>query len=110
VVETIELMFRDFVGSGYYPKSPNALTYDGANALFYSGEAAMNPTGTWLVSEIVQAVQEFEVGFFPFPSIDGSGISPPAAWGRVGSWPKTPRTPKGLSRSSTTCCKTTPLA
>jgi raffinose/stachyose/melibiose transport system substrate-binding protein len=81
VVETIELMFRDFVGSGYYPKSPNALTYDGANALFYSGEAAMNPTGTWLVSEIVQAVQEFEVGFFPFPSIDGSGISPPAGVG-----------------------------
>jgi len=81
VVETIELMFRDFVGSGYYPKSPNALTYDGANALFYSGEAAMNPTGTWLVSEIVQAVQEFEVGFLPFPSIDGSGISPPAGVG-----------------------------
>src|ERR687897_2685949 len=82
VVEAIELMFRDFVESGYYPKNPNALTYDGANALFYSGEAAMNPTGTWLVSEIVQAVQDFEVGFFPFPSIDGSGISPP---GRVGT-------------------------
>jgi raffinose/stachyose/melibiose transport system substrate-binding protein len=81
VVEAIELMFRDFVESGYYPKSPNALTYDGANALFYSGEAAMNPTGTWLVSEIVQAVQGFEVGFFPFPSIEGSGISPPAGVG-----------------------------
>src|SRR5215207_1245927 len=81
VVEAIELMFRDFVESGYYPKSPNTLAYDGANALFYSGEAAMNPTGTWLVSEIVQAVQEFEVGFFPFPSIDGSGISPPAGVG-----------------------------
>jgi ABC-type glycerol-3-phosphate transport system substrate-binding protein len=39
----------------------------------------MNPTGTWLVSEIVQAVQEFEVGFFP--SIEGSGISPPAGVG-----------------------------
>ncbi|HKH39007.1 MAG TPA: hypothetical protein VKA82_17790, partial [Rubrobacter sp.] len=36
---------------------------------------------TWLVSEIVQAVQDFEVGFFPFPSIDGSGISPPAGLG-----------------------------
>jgi raffinose/stachyose/melibiose transport system substrate-binding protein len=81
VVEAIELMFRDFVESGFYPKSPNALTYDGANALFYSGEAAMNPTGTWLVSEIVQAVQEFEVGIFPFPSIEGSGISPPAGVG-----------------------------
>src|SRR5687768_18557629 len=68
IEEAINLFFRDFVENVYYPKSPNALTYDGANALFYSGEAAMNPTGTWLVSEIVQAVQEFEVGFFPFRS------------------------------------------
>jgi raffinose/stachyose/melibiose transport system substrate-binding protein len=41
----------------------------------------MNPTGTWLVPEIVQTGQDFEVGFFPFPSIDGSGISPPAGVG-----------------------------
>ena len=41
----------------------------------------MLPTGTWLVSEIVQAVQDFEVGFFPFPSIDASGIAPPAGVG-----------------------------
>jgi raffinose/stachyose/melibiose transport system substrate-binding protein len=81
VGEAIDLIFRDFVESGYYPKSPNATTYDGANTLFYSGEAAMLPTGTWLVSEIVQAVQDFEVGFFPFPSIGGSGISPPVGVG-----------------------------
>ena len=41
----------------------------------------MLPTGTWLVSEIIQTVQDFEVGFFPFPSIEGSGISPPAGVG-----------------------------
>jgi raffinose/stachyose/melibiose transport system substrate-binding protein len=81
VVTAIDLIFRDFVESGYYPKSPNVTMYDGANTLFYSGEAAMLPTGTWLVSEIVQAVQDFEVGFFPFPSIDGSGISPPVGVG-----------------------------
>jgi len=95
VVEAIELMFRDFVERGYYPKSPNSLTYDGANALFYSGEAAMNPTGTWLVSEIVQAVQEFEVGFFPFPSIDGSGISPPAGVGTGWFVAKDAKNPQG---------------
>jgi raffinose/stachyose/melibiose transport system substrate-binding protein len=81
VVRAIELFFRDFVRSGYYPEGVNALTYDGANALFYSGQAAMNPTGTWLVPEIVQAVHNFEVGFFAFPSIEGSGISPPAGLG-----------------------------
>jgi raffinose/stachyose/melibiose transport system substrate-binding protein len=69
------------VERGYYPEGLSTLTYDGANALFYSGEAAMNPTGTWLVSEIVQTVQDFEVGIFPFPSIDGSGISPPLGVG-----------------------------
>jgi len=81
IEEAINLFFRDFVESGYYPDGVNAITYDDANALFYSGEAAMNITGTWLVPEIVQAVQDFEVGFFPFPSIDGSGISPPTGLG-----------------------------
>ena len=95
VVEAIELMFRVFVESGYYPKSPNTLAYDGANALFYSGEAAMNPTGTWLVSEIVQAVQEFEVGFFAFPSIGGSGISPPAGVGTGWFVARDAKNPKG---------------
>jgi raffinose/stachyose/melibiose transport system substrate-binding protein len=81
VEEAINLFFRDFVESAYYPRNVNVVAYDEANTLFYSGEAAMLPTGTWLVSEIVQAVQDFEVGFFPFPSIEGSGISPPAGVG-----------------------------
>src|ERR671914_574309 len=81
VEEAIDLLFRDFVESGYYPEGLSVLKYDRANALFYSGEAAMLPTGTWLVPEIVQTVQDFEVGLFPFPSIDGSGISPPAGVG-----------------------------
>jgi raffinose/stachyose/melibiose transport system substrate-binding protein len=81
VVQAIELFFRDFVESGYYPEGVNAITYDDANTLFYAGKAAMNITGTWLVPEIVQAVEDFEVGFFPFPSIEGSGISPPTGLG-----------------------------
>jgi raffinose/stachyose/melibiose transport system substrate-binding protein len=81
VEQAIHLFFRDFVQSGYYPQGLSDLSSDGANALFYTGEAAMNPTGTWLIPEIVQTVQDFEVGFFPFPSIDGSGISPPAGVG-----------------------------
>ncbi|HEV2094460.1 MAG TPA: extracellular solute-binding protein [Rubrobacter sp.] len=81
VVEAVDLLFRDFVGSGYYPEGVNAITYDDANALFYSGEAAMLPTGTWLVPTIAETVQDFEVGFFAFPSISGSGIAPPAGLG-----------------------------
>ena len=40
----------------------------------------MVPTGTWLVSEIT-AKAKFDVGFMPFPSIDGSSVSPPAGLG-----------------------------
>jgi raffinose/stachyose/melibiose transport system substrate-binding protein len=81
IVKAIDLMFRDFVQSGYYPEGVNAITYDDANTRFYSGEAAMLPTGTWLVPEIIQTIQDFEVGFFPFPSIDGSGVAPPTGLG-----------------------------
>src|SRR5215213_2476665 len=95
VEEAINLLFRDFEESGYYPDGLSALTYDGANALFYSGEAAMLPTGTWLVPEIVQTVQDFEVGFFPFPSIAGSGISPAAGLGSGLFVAKKASNPKG---------------
>ncbi|MBA2534751.1 MAG: extracellular solute-binding protein, partial [Rubrobacter sp.] len=81
VEEAVNLLFRNFVDSGYYPDGVNALTYDDTNALFFAGDAGMLPTGTWLVSTIVESVRDFEVGFFPFPSIDGSGIAPPAGVG-----------------------------
>ncbi|MDQ3765973.1 MAG: hypothetical protein M3346_01310, partial [Actinomycetota bacterium] len=45
------------------------------------GEAAMLPTGTWLIPDLDELVQDFEVGFFPFPSIDGSSTSPPGGVG-----------------------------
>lgn len=81
VEKAIDLMFRDFVESDYYPEGVNAITYDDANSLFYEGKAAMLPTGTWLISAIVETVQNFEVGFFPFPSIEGSDIAPAAGTG-----------------------------
>src|SRR5918992_3980410 len=95
IVAAIELMFRDFVENGYYPEGVNAITYDDANSLFFSGQAAMVPTGTWLVSTIVESVQDFEVGGFPFPSIDGSGIAPPAGVGSGLFVAKEARNPEG---------------
>lgn len=95
IEEAVYIFFRDFVESGYYPEGLSALSYDGANALFYSGEAAMIPTGTWLVPEIVQTVQDFEVGLFPFPSIEGSSISPPAGVGSGLFVAKKAGTPQG---------------
>lgn len=65
--------WSDFQKKGYLPPSPNAVTYDNSNALFYSGKAAMNPTGTWLIQDFGSAAK-FDVGFVPFPSSAGAGI------------------------------------
>jgi raffinose/stachyose/melibiose transport system substrate-binding protein len=80
VVKAIDVFFHQFQQSGYFPKGTNGIGYDDANALFYGGKAAMLPTGTWLVSDLSQKAP-FKVGFFPFPSIDGSAVAPPAGVG-----------------------------
>jgi raffinose/stachyose/melibiose transport system substrate-binding protein len=81
VIRAIDLMFRRFADKRYYPENVNAIPYADANTLFYAGRAAMNPTGTWLLSELDGQNLAFGVGFFPFPSIGGSGITPPAGLG-----------------------------
>ncbi|WP_227497146.1 ABC transporter substrate-binding protein [Planctomonas psychrotolerans] len=72
VVSALTLL-ADFNEAGYFTPSPAAVTYDNANALFYSGQAAINPTGSWLAQDIERNV-EFEVGYMPFPASDGPGI------------------------------------
>ena len=44
-VKAIDIFFKQFKDAGYFPKDPNAVTYEDANALFYAGKAAMIPTG-----------------------------------------------------------------
>ncbi|MDX6323122.1 MAG: raffinose/stachyose/melibiose transport system substrate-binding protein [Propionibacteriaceae bacterium] len=59
--------------SGFLTPSPTAITYDNANALFYSGKAAINPTGSWLALDIERNAK-FQVGYIPFPAPSGPGI------------------------------------
>jgi raffinose/stachyose/melibiose transport system substrate-binding protein len=73
VVSALEL-WRDFAEAGYLPESPTSVDYDGSAAQFYAGEAAMIPTGSWLVGEIDDNVDGFDVGYIPFPASDGPGI------------------------------------
>lgn len=63
-----------FQKAGYLPPSPNGITYDNSNALFYSGKAAMNPTGTWLVQTLKDAAK-FDVGFVNFPAPTGEAVA-----------------------------------
>ena len=72
VVETLRL-WADYQTAGYLTPFPTSVSYDSANALFYSGEAAMIPTGSWLVDGIT-ANADFEAGYIPFPAEDGPGI------------------------------------
>jgi raffinose/stachyose/melibiose transport system substrate-binding protein len=72
VVASLKL-WEDYLAAGYLSEFPTSLSYDGANALFYSGEVAMLPTGSWLVSGIDENAK-FDVGYIPFPSETDAGI------------------------------------
>jgi raffinose/stachyose/melibiose transport system substrate-binding protein len=72
VISAFEL-WQDFNSAGYLPKSPTSVDYDTSISLFFSEDAAMIPTGSWLVGEIDDNT-DFEVGYIPFPAPDGEGI------------------------------------
>ena len=71
VVAALETWQR-FNDAGYLPPTPTGVDYDTGNALFFSGEAAILPNGSWLVNDIPEV--DFEVGYMPFPAEDGPGI------------------------------------
>jgi raffinose/stachyose/melibiose transport system substrate-binding protein len=66
--------WKEFVDNGWTPPSANAITYNNANALFYSGKAAMNPTGTWLVQDLASSTK-YDIGFIPFPGPKDKGVA-----------------------------------
>ena len=72
VVAAMQL-WKDWNDAGYLPKSPTSLTTDGAAALFYSGDAAVLPTGSWAI-ESIEKNSKFNVGYMPFPAESGPGI------------------------------------
>lgn len=72
VVSAFQL-WKDFNDKRLLPKSPTSVDYDTSTSLYYSGKAAMIPTGSWLVGEINDNTK-FESGYIPFPAPDGPGI------------------------------------
>ncbi len=81
IVKTVQTFFVDLNQAGYFLKDTTAISYEDGNAVFYSGQAAMDITGTWLLSEMSNNAKDFEVGFFFFPSIDGKPVMPPGGMG-----------------------------
>jgi raffinose/stachyose/melibiose transport system substrate-binding protein len=72
VISALKL-WKDFHERDFLQKSPTSVDYDTGTAEFFSGDAAMIPTGSWLVGEIDDNAK-FEAGYIPFPSADGAGI------------------------------------
>jgi raffinose/stachyose/melibiose transport system substrate-binding protein len=72
VVSALKL-WESFGKAGYLPNTPTSLSYDSASALFYSGKAAILPTGSWLIGDLEKNAK-FKVGYIPFPSESGPGI------------------------------------
>jgi raffinose/stachyose/melibiose transport system substrate-binding protein len=80
-VKSIQTFFVDMNKAGFFLKDTTAISYEDGNAVFYAGQAAMHMTGTWLLSEMSNNAQDYEVGFFFFPSIEGKPVLPPGGMG-----------------------------
>jgi raffinose/stachyose/melibiose transport system substrate-binding protein len=81
-VRAIQIPFVEMREAGFYNPDINAVNYDDANLLFYSGQAAMHLTGTWMIGDYTNPdFMPDPVGFFFYPSVDGKPISPPAGLG-----------------------------
>ena len=53
ITKAIEAFFVTLRDAGCFPDDANAITYDDGNSLFFSGEAFLHTTGSWLVGDIV---------------------------------------------------------
>ena len=71
MVTAIDAYFVTLRDAGCFAEDPVAINYDDGNSLFYNGEALLHTTGSWLIAEIEAQMPDFEVGFVPFPEIEG---------------------------------------
>ena len=57
----------------YIPKSYMGLSHMESQMKFVQGKAAMIPCGTWLATEMKSSTPpEFEMGFIPYPTVEGA--------------------------------------
>lgn len=74
IVEALEY-FKAFSDKGYYTPSPNSVSYDETNALFFGGRIATNPSGTWLISDLLDQVDNSEqFGMLLLPMIHDPAV------------------------------------
>lgn len=71
VITAIQTFFVDLREAGCFSDDVNALAYEDGNDLFYTGQALLHTTGSWLVNDIQTNMADYEVGLVPFPEIAG---------------------------------------
>jgi raffinose/stachyose/melibiose transport system substrate-binding protein len=81
LVEATTLFFETMLDAGCFIPDVNAINYDDANALFFSGQALAHTTGTWLIGDIERGAPDYEITMRPFPAIAGKTPVLPAGIG-----------------------------
>jgi raffinose/stachyose/melibiose transport system substrate-binding protein len=71
IVAAIEAFFVTMRDAGCFPEDSVAISYDDGNSLFYNGEALLHTTGSWMIAEFEEFMPDTEIGFVPFPEIEG---------------------------------------
>ncbi|MEM1996406.1 MAG: extracellular solute-binding protein [Thermoplasmatales archaeon] len=62
--------FKELQDKGYFPPDVNAIDYDEGNMLFYIGKSPTHITGTWLIADIMEIMEDPSVAdFFLLPPI-----------------------------------------
>lgn len=78
---------QDLVRMDAFNRGFNGLDYDTGQSrlLLYSGNAAMELMGSWQIQNVLAENPDFNMGFFPFPAIEGGEGDPRNVVGTVGN-------------------------
>lgn len=63
-------VIADIAENDYFPVGVNGMSPGEANMLFLNGRAAMVLNGTWQIGMTADAPDEFELGYFEFPTFE----------------------------------------
>lgn len=75
IVEAAQL-YVDLADEGYFSSGAASDDYPTATATLFSGRAAFFHTGSWFISELEEAPEDFDYGMVTFPEIPGGNGKP----------------------------------
>ena len=79
--QAVQFFFVEMNNAGCFVPDVNAVEYNDSNALFYTGQALLNLTGTWLIDGIDENAGDYEIRMAPFPALAGGDRLLPAGLG-----------------------------